>query len=267
MTDRSPFPISDPNLAVRLRRDECPRSARYDPWWIIENSMGPVPIWLMESLLPALIDLRPGARVLDLGCGRAITSIFLGHELDVQVWAADLWVDATDNLGRISAAGVEDRVFPLNAEAHSLPFAEGFFDAIVSIDAYHYFGTDDCYLSKVRSFVRPGGPIALAMPGLTHELDEVPEHLREAWHPDWWSFHSPAWWRRHAERTGPCAVDTADLIPDGWRQWAVWGALPADPDLFPELSPSVRESAVIEGRAIEADAGRTIGFTRLVARA
>ena len=38
-------------------------------------------------------------------------------------------------------AGVDKLVTPIHAEAHTLPFAADFFDAIVSLDAYQYFGT------------------------------------------------------------------------------------------------------------------------------
>ena len=85
--------------------------------------------------------------MLDLGCGRALTSIFLAREYGVRVTAADLWIKPTENWERIQAAGCADMVTPVFAEAHDLPFADGYFDAIVSIDAYHYFGTDDLYLS------------------------------------------------------------------------------------------------------------------------
>jgi cyclopropane fatty-acyl-phospholipid synthase-like methyltransferase len=107
--------------------------------------MGPHPLWLMEWLWPAL-DVPPGARILDLGCGTALTSIFLAKEYDAHVVAADLWVPPTENWTRITAAGCADRVIPLLAEAHQLPFADGYFDAIVSVDAYHYFGTEEDYL-------------------------------------------------------------------------------------------------------------------------
>jgi len=36
-------------------------------------------------------------RVLDLGCGKALSSIFLAKEYGTQVWATDLWISATDN--------------------------------------------------------------------------------------------------------------------------------------------------------------------------
>lgn len=36
---------------------------------------------------------------------------------------------------------------PIHADARSLPFAAEFFDAIVCIDSFLYYGTDDLYLS------------------------------------------------------------------------------------------------------------------------
>lgn len=74
-------------------------------------------------------------RVLDLGCGRALSSIFLHREFGVQVWAADLSY-VSENLQRIRDAKVEQGVFPIRADARSLPFAAEFFDAIVSIDSF-----------------------------------------------------------------------------------------------------------------------------------
>jgi hypothetical protein len=68
---------------------EFPRAATYPPTWALENLMGPNVLWLAESL-SQVMDLRPGMRVLDMGCGKAISSIFLAKEFDVQVWATDL---------------------------------------------------------------------------------------------------------------------------------------------------------------------------------
>ena len=65
----------------------------------------------------------------------------------------------SENIQRIRDAGVEDGVFPLHADARSLPFAPEFFDAIVCIDSFLYYGTDDLYLNYLAQFVKPGGPI------------------------------------------------------------------------------------------------------------
>ena len=110
-----------------MNNERYPRSSKYDPDWILENMMGSHCLWLQESLAGQM-NLRPGMHVFDLGCGKAISSIFLAKEFDVKVWAADLWNSPTENWQRIREAGVADKVFPIYADAHSLPFAEGYFD-------------------------------------------------------------------------------------------------------------------------------------------
>src|ERR1044072_9613404 len=129
----------------RLLSDRFPRASAYNPDWIRASASGGAnSLWLTEWLSEA-IDFRPNMRVLDLGCGLAASSIFLRREFGVQVWATDLWFSASNNLRRIQDAGVDDGVFPIHADARSLPFAAEFFDAIVCLDAFVYFGTDDLY--------------------------------------------------------------------------------------------------------------------------
>ncbi len=166
-------------LVAMLRNSEFPLSAKYDLAWIIENQMGPNALWLTEWLCRDM-KLEPGMRVLDMGCGKVLSSIFLAKEYSVQVWANDLWIDSTGNWKRICEAGVEDRVFPIHAEAHTLPYAEEFFDAIVSIDSYHYYGTDDLYLKYFVRFLKPRGQIGIAVPGLVQDFGgDVPEYLNQ----------------------------------------------------------------------------------------
>lgn len=159
---------------------------------MVDNWMGPNPLWLMEWLCSAL-DLPAGARVLDLGCGKALTSIFLAREYGVRVVAADLWIPPHENWARVKEANCADSVMPVFAEAHDLKLANEYFDAIVSVDAYHYFGTDELYLAYLSRFLAPGGRIGIVVPGLVAELadNQVPEHLEPYWQPDFWTFHSP----------------------------------------------------------------------------
>ncbi len=134
-------------------------------------------IWLVDWLTSRL-ELQPGMKVLDLGCGRASTSIFLAREYGVTVWATDLWFSPSENLQRIRDAGFGGQVYPLHADARALPFAAEFFDAIISVDAIPYFGTDDHCLSNIARFVKPGGTIAIAAAGFIDELeDTVPDYL------------------------------------------------------------------------------------------
>lgn len=58
--------------------------------------------------------------------------------------------------------GMEEQIFPIYADANALPFAEGFFDAVISVDAYHYFGTEAGFFSeKILPLLKPDGFAAL----------------------------------------------------------------------------------------------------------
>ena len=98
------------------------KSSKYDTDFVKENMMGPNPMKILEEIAESL-KFEKGMRVLDLGCGRALTSIFLAKEYDVTVFATDLWISATDNYERIRSTGLEDKIIPIHAEAHDLPFA------------------------------------------------------------------------------------------------------------------------------------------------
>ena len=247
-----------------LFSDDFPLSSKYDPDWILGNQMGPNALWLAEWLCRGM-ELKPGMRVLDMGCGKALSSVFLAREFGVQVWANDLWIKPTENWARIREAGLQDRVFPIRAEAHSLPYAEGFFDGIVGVDSYHYFGTDDLYLGYFVKLVKAGGQIGIVVPGLTQEFHgPVPEHLvrRQAsggvfWGQECWSIHTAEWWRHLWERTGLVEIEVAEAMPDGWGLWLQWERAvdAAGGKQFPS-----------DIQVLEADGGRYLGFVRMVAR-
>lgn len=248
-------PQDNPMKSVIL--EQFPRSAKYDTMWMLENQMGPNALWLTEALCQVM-DLKPGMRILDMGCGRAISSIFLAKEFGVQVWATDLWITATDNWKRIRSAGLDAQIFPINAEARALPFADEFFDAAVSIDAYHYFGTDDLYLGNYfNRLIKHKGIIGIVVPGLANEFDSVPDPLKPYWSWDWCSFHSPNWWKNHFEKTGKVKVLHSDLIPDGWKHWLLWQEVRRNKQ-FPY---DENEMALLR-----IDSGKNLGFTRLIAQ-
>ncbi|TDD29528.1 methyltransferase domain-containing protein [Kribbella turkmenica] len=243
-------------LQRALTVDKYPRSAKYDQRWVVDNLMGPHPLWSVEALMQVM-SLKPGMRILDLGCGTALSSIFLAHEYDVEVYAADLWVKPTENWERIQAAGLGGRVHPIHANARDLPFAAGFFDAVVSIGAYHYFGTDAAYLAHCSGFVKPGGSIGIVVPGLDLEPGAtLPSYLADRWVPELGTFFGPTWWRHHWERPGLVTVQVADMVPGGWEDWLRW-----------------LEACNLVGRGYEpdetmlrADGGRLLGLTRVVAQ-
>ena len=202
------------------------KANNYDINWVMKNWMGPHPLWLLEELCENM-DLRPGMKVLDMGCGKGLTSIYLAKEFGVTVFANDLWIDATDNLRRFEEAGVADKVFPIHAEAYALPYANDFFDAAISIDSYHYYGAGESYFPEVFSrLVKSGGQFGIVVPGLSSEFEKgYPDTLAQLWFPELFTFHSNGWWRNLWEKTGLSEITACYDIEDPktiWQPWADW---------------------------------------------
>jgi cyclopropane fatty-acyl-phospholipid synthase-like methyltransferase len=199
--------------------------------------MGPNPLWLLEELCEHL-DLKQSMKVLDMGCGKGLTSVFLAKEYGVTVFANDLWISATDNLRRFEQSGVADRVFPIHAEAHALPYANGFFDAAIAIDSYHYYGADEMYFPCTFSrLVKSGGQFGIVVPGLVREYENgYPETLKKYWinepsdeYPEeigeLFSFQSMSWWRHLWEKTEIAKITACYNMENPkeiWMPWAEW---------------------------------------------
>jgi cyclopropane fatty-acyl-phospholipid synthase-like methyltransferase len=201
-----------------------PKSNKYDPVFLKENMMGPNSMKILEELSESL-TLEKGMRVLDLGCGKGLTSIFLAKEYGVTVFATDLWISATENYERIKSMGLEDKVIPIHAEAHDLPFAHEFFDVAISIDAYHYFGVEEDYLTKhFAPLVKKGGQIAVAIPGLKKEFTNgVPEELVPYWFEDMTlTLHSCDWWYNLWKTSDLVSIkkyEELNCLEEAWQDW------------------------------------------------
>jgi len=206
--------------------NKYPKTGKYDSKWVEDNWMGPNPLQLLEELCNNL-KLSPEMKVLDMGCGKGLTSIFLAKEFGVTVFANDLWINPTENLERFITAGVSDKVFPIRAEAHALPYANGFFDVAISIDSYHYYGTDQLYFPEIFSkLVKPGGQFGIVCPGLIQEFEKgYPETLKSVWDEGYFSFHSANWWKNLWEKTKIVEITACYNIPEPkeiWYPWAYW---------------------------------------------
>lgn len=208
----------------QLTKPEFPKAATYDARWLVDLDMGPHPLWLLEDLAGDL-DLRAGMRVLDLGSGLGATSVFLAREYGVQVVAADLWVDPTEAGDVFAKEKVADRVLPMRVDAHALPFGRRSFDAIVSIDAWEYFGTGDHYPPYLATFLRPGGQLGVATPALTteiRELGDIPDHVDKVVGAESAAWHTTEWLRTQWSFSRAFTSVTARAQVDGCANWLLW---------------------------------------------
>lgn len=188
--------------------------------------MGPNPLKLCEELLQDA-HIPRGSTVCDLGSGTGITSALLALAYGLNVYAVDLWSDPAENRAFFDDLGIpRDTIHPVKADAaQGLPFPGDFFDAVVSIDSYNYYGRDPHYLGeRLLPYVKPGGMLYLSIPGMVHDRhDNLPECLLKSWTPEKLEYmHDIEWWRRMIELTP--GVDIVEMRPmdttaEAWADW------------------------------------------------
>lgn len=111
--------------------------------YVMVNRWDPSHLKRIDRLLP----LRPGQRVLEVGCGQGHLTIRLAERgIDV------VGIDANPTAPEVSGS---DRVFYMRAEDLHFPDAE--FDAIVSVHAIEHIPPLDQAASEMARVLKPGG--------------------------------------------------------------------------------------------------------------
>ena len=130
------------------------------------------------------LRLRPGQRLLDLGCGWGALSLHaaLHYGADV-VGVTNSSVQAVHARAAIAAAGAAERCRILDADWRALDDPAGF-DRIASVAMLEHVGADGlaAYLALARRLLRPGGALlchAIARAG------DAPERSGAGFLQDW----------------------------------------------------------------------------------
>jgi len=190
----------------------------------IANMMGPNAMRIAEELASHL-NINANMRVLDLGCGCGLSTIVLTQKYGVSVFAADLWISPTENYNRFQYTGIADKAIPIFVDAaKGLPLANDYFDILFSVDAYHYFGDTREMLPSLIPFVKKGGYIAVAVPGIKYEfLDNVPDEMKPFWDDEVArTIHSLDWWKNLWEtEKGIDIIDIREMLccKQAWDEW------------------------------------------------
>lgn len=175
------------------------RSDFYKEYFTAANLMGPNSLRLLDELLTEYpLHCTAEDRVLDLGCGTGLTSLFIAKETGAVVYANDLWISEEDNRARFAQWNMQDRLVPVNEDARNLHFEKEMFRALISIDSYHYFaGHEGFFAENILPFIQKGGIALIAVPGIREEFTGRSEELLTPWlGEEAYMFKSPSDWKR-----------------------------------------------------------------------
>lgn len=230
------------------------KSEKYNTPDLQSKIMGPNPIKLEEELLLGH-NIPNGAVVCDLGSGQGLTSVFLAKEYGFTVYAADLWSAPEENREFFDSMGLkEEQIIPVKADATDLPFQKDFFDAVVSVDSYNYFGRDEKYLDdKLLPFVKSGGYIYIAIPGMKKDChDNLPKELLLSWTPEQLDYmHDVSYWRETVGKCKNAEIISVEEMESNEEVWADW-------------LKQENEYAVGDRKSMEAGGGKYLNFISIV---
>jgi SAM-dependent methyltransferase len=211
------------------KQADYPELGGYTRDEIYEDCMGGGALYLAARMVRTL-RLKAGDVVMDLGCGKGATSIFLAGHLGARVIAVDLWTDATFLNQKFSARGYGDRIVPLQLDVTArLPFADEYFNAIFCMNSLSFYGGSLEFLQHLLRHLKRGGQFVVGMETFNAEfsaeerqhppevfdytLPPPDEHIN-VWKDDFAKMHSSPWWAELLRESGLLRIETCYELDD-----------------------------------------------------
>jgi cyclopropane-fatty-acyl-phospholipid synthase len=134
-----------------------------------------------KAHIAAKLDLKPGQRVLDIGCGWGGMALFLHKVAGVDVLGVTLSQEQLKVAReRAAAAGVSDHV---KFELIDYRLLDDTFDRIVSVGMFEHVGAKhyDEFFAKCRELLKPDGVMLLHTIGKLGEISKGPDPFTDKW--------------------------------------------------------------------------------------
>jgi len=108
-----------------------------------------------------LMDLRPGERILDLGCGSGWATRLLARMVGEgpQGFGQVVGVDVSDEMIRQARAASKDfeNTMFVTGSATQIPWEENFFDKVLSVESFYYYPDQERALAELFRVMAPHG--------------------------------------------------------------------------------------------------------------
>ncbi len=111
-----------------------------------------------------LMQIKPGNRVLDVGCGPGIDTLPLAQRVSPtgEVHGVDIDPDMVQEaLRRTIEADLEQFVYHHEAEAYPLPFSDNYFDSCRSERVFQHLLLPESAIAEMARVTKPGGIIVV----------------------------------------------------------------------------------------------------------
>ena len=110
-----------------------------------------------------MMALRPGERVLDLGCGAGWASRILARLVGEgpEGFGQVVGLDISDEMVRRARSGSKDfdNVMFCVGSAEQIPWEENFFDKILSVESFYYYANQERALAELFRVLAPKGEL------------------------------------------------------------------------------------------------------------
>jgi arsenite methyltransferase len=110
----------------------------------------------------ALMNLKPGERVLDLGCGAGWASRLLARAVSSTDKPGQvIGLDVSDEMirrARAASSNYENLMFVVGS-AQQIPWEENFFDKVLSVESFYYYGDQEGALDELFRVLAPKGEL------------------------------------------------------------------------------------------------------------
>ena len=153
-------------------RDQYPELQGYSRDECYRDFFGGGGLYLAVRMLRTMC-LEPKNNVLDLGCGKGETSIFMAKHFGVQVTALDLWTSVDFLEEKFKERRVRDLITPIQMDAtEPLPFSENYFDAIFCMNSFSFYGGNKDFIGHLLKHLKTGGQLCIGSEALSAEFTE-----------------------------------------------------------------------------------------------
>ena len=138
------------------------------------------------------MNLRPGERVLDLGCGSGWATRLLARLVadGPEGFGQVVGVDVSDEMIRVARAASKDfdNIMYVWGSATQIPWEENFFDKMLSVESFYYYPDQERALAELFRVMAPHGHLFILInlykdnPYSLQWVDKlkVPVHVRSA---------------------------------------------------------------------------------------